>query len=244
LQPVIDTFRQFGVTAEYKPINDIVNNGRKISGTGAAQVDEMLILVGNFIQDFNYEIMSKCLRAPDEKFRDKVHKTMYENLTTFLRETGSIPANADLAAASGFEVVTIEPDHFYAQRLDAVDICTPNNLHFSQAQQVLAAGVAVYCEKPLAMNYHQALELADLADSRQAITQFAYGMRYSPAIRQVKSLLEDGLIGNILHFRAFKYHASYLDIRRPITWRLRFDQSGGGLSRNWGVTWQIWYVIY
>jgi lipoate-protein ligase A len=98
LQPVIDTFRQFGVPAEYKPVNDIVTNGRKISGTGAAQVEDMLILVGNFIQDFNYEMMSKCLRVPDEKFRDKVHKTMYENLTTFLRETGSIPANADLAA--------------------------------------------------------------------------------------------------------------------------------------------------
>jgi lipoate---protein ligase len=98
LQPIIDTFRQYGVPAEYKPVNDIVTNGRKISGTGAAQVDDMLILVGNFIQDFNYEMMSKCLRVPDEKFRDKVHKTMYENLTTFKRETGSTPANADLAA--------------------------------------------------------------------------------------------------------------------------------------------------
>ncbi len=95
---MIDTFRQFGVPAEYKPVNDIITSGRKISGTGAAQVDDMLILVGNFIQDFNYEMMSKCLRVPDEKFRDKVYKTMYENLTTFLRETGSIPANADLAA--------------------------------------------------------------------------------------------------------------------------------------------------
>lgn len=96
LQPVIDTFRAFGVSAEYKPVNDIITSGRKISGTGAAQVDDMLILVGNFIQDFNYEMMSKCLRVPDEKFRDKVHKTMYENLTTMLRETGSIPANKDL----------------------------------------------------------------------------------------------------------------------------------------------------
>ncbi len=98
LQPVIETFRRFGVPAEYKPVNDIVTNGRKISGTGAAQIDDMLILVGNFIQDFDYETMSKCLKVPDEKFRDKVHKTMYENLTTFLRETGSIPENADLAA--------------------------------------------------------------------------------------------------------------------------------------------------
>ncbi len=97
LQPIIDTFINFGVPAEYKPVNDIITNGRKISGTGAAQVEEMMILVGNFIQDFNYDMMSKCLLVPDEKFRDKVHKTMYENLTTMLRETGSIPANADLA---------------------------------------------------------------------------------------------------------------------------------------------------
>lgn len=96
LGPVIDTFRDFGVPAEYRPVNDIITNGRKISGTGAAQVDDMLILVGNFIQDFNYEMMSKCLRVPDEKFRDKVHKTMYENLTTMLRETGKIPANKEL----------------------------------------------------------------------------------------------------------------------------------------------------
>lgn len=98
LQPIIDTFRQFGVPAEYKPVNDIITNGRKISGTGAAQIDDMLILVGNFIQDFNYDMMSKVLRVPDEKFRDKVHKTMYENLTTIKRETGNIPANAELAA--------------------------------------------------------------------------------------------------------------------------------------------------
>jgi len=97
LQPVIATYRDFGIPAEYKPVNDIITSGRKISGTGAAQIEDIWVLVGNFIQDFNYEMMSKVLRLPDEKFRDKVHKTMYENLTTMLRETGSIPSNADLA---------------------------------------------------------------------------------------------------------------------------------------------------
>jgi lipoate-protein ligase A len=98
LRPVIDTFRHFGVPAEYRPVNDIMSRGRKISGTGAAQVGEMWILVGNFIQDFDYETMCRCLRVPDEKFRDKAHKTMVDNLTTFLKETGSIPKNSDLAA--------------------------------------------------------------------------------------------------------------------------------------------------
>ncbi len=97
LQPVVDTFRDFGVDAVYKPVNDIMANDRKISGTGAAQIENMRVLVGNFLQDFNYEMMSKCLKVPDEKFRDKVYKTMYENLTTFKRETGEIPTNAALA---------------------------------------------------------------------------------------------------------------------------------------------------
>ena len=96
LQPVIDTYRAFGVNAEFKPVNDIIANGRKVSGNGAAEIEGMLILVGNFIMDFNYEMMSKSLRVPDEKFRDKVYKTLQENLSTMKRETGSIPSTKAL----------------------------------------------------------------------------------------------------------------------------------------------------
>lgn len=97
LQPVVETYRHFGVAAEFRPVNDIVANGRKVSGNGAAEINNMLILVGNFILDFDYETMSKVLRVPDEKFRDKVYKTLSENLSTFKRETGMIPETADLA---------------------------------------------------------------------------------------------------------------------------------------------------
>ncbi len=125
LQPVIDTYRQFGVPAEYKPVNDFTTGGRNISGTGAAQIEDMLILVGNFIQDFNYEMMTRVLRVPDEKFRDKVYKTMSENLTTFLRETGRIPANADLAAdlAKRYEHLLgkLEPKSLDAELVQAAD---------------------------------------------------------------------------------------------------------------------------
>lgn len=99
LQPVVATYREFGVPAEFRPVNDIITNGRKISGNGAAEIEGMVVLVGNFILDFNYELMSKVLRVPDEKFRDKVYKTLNENLTTLKRETGSAPNTLDLAAA-------------------------------------------------------------------------------------------------------------------------------------------------
>ncbi|MFN2113363.1 MAG: lipoate--protein ligase, partial [Anaerolineales bacterium] len=91
LEPVVQTYRAFGVDAVYKPVNDILYQHQKISGNGAAEINDMVILVGNFILDFDYQTMSQCLRVPDEKFRDKVYKTLQENLTTIKHVTGKIP---------------------------------------------------------------------------------------------------------------------------------------------------------
>ncbi|MGB7540170.1 MAG: lipoate protein ligase C-terminal domain-containing protein [Anaerolineales bacterium] len=99
LQPVIDTYREFGVPAEYKPVNDILAGGKKISGNGAAEIQERVVVVGNFLLDFNFEQMARVLRVPDEKFRDKVFKTLQENLTTIPRETGKpAPSIGELSA--------------------------------------------------------------------------------------------------------------------------------------------------
>jgi lipoate-protein ligase A len=98
LQPVADTYNDLGVPASYRPINDIVTaDGRKISGNGAAEIGDYVILVGNLIADFDYEIMVRVLRVPDVKFRDRVFKTMRDNLTTLQRETGRLPEWEEMA---------------------------------------------------------------------------------------------------------------------------------------------------
>ena len=88
LQPVINVYRQIGIPAEYKPINDVIAGTRKISGTGASEIGDCIVFVGNLIIDFNYEMMCRVLKVPDEKFRDKVHKTLRDNLSTIRRELG------------------------------------------------------------------------------------------------------------------------------------------------------------
>lgn len=99
LKPVIDTYREFGAPAEYKPVNDILSNGKKISGNGAAEIQERVVVVGNFLLDFNFGQMARVLRVPDEKFRDKVFKTLQDNLTTLPRETGRpAPSIGELSA--------------------------------------------------------------------------------------------------------------------------------------------------
>jgi lipoate-protein ligase A len=92
LAPVVQTYRDLGVEARYKAVNDIVTaEGRKISGNGAAEIEDYLILVGNLIADFDYQTMVRILRVPDAKFRDKVFKSLRENLTTLHRELGVVP---------------------------------------------------------------------------------------------------------------------------------------------------------
>jgi lipoate---protein ligase len=89
LEPVARAYADLGVPARYRPVNDIVtSDGRKISGTGVAEIGDYLVLVGNLIADFDYTTMSRVLRVPDEKYRDKVFKSIQENLTTLQRETG------------------------------------------------------------------------------------------------------------------------------------------------------------
>lgn len=88
IEPVAEVYRQIGVPAQYKPINDIVAGGRKVSGTGVGEIGDCIVFVGNLIVDFNYEMMSRVLKVPDEKFRDKVRKTIEDNLGTIKQELG------------------------------------------------------------------------------------------------------------------------------------------------------------
>jgi lipoate-protein ligase A len=86
LQPIIDVHQRIGLSVNYKPVNDLIIDNRKISGTGAGEIEESIVFVGNLILDFDYAMMSRVLKIPDEKFRDKVKQTIEENLSTIQRE--------------------------------------------------------------------------------------------------------------------------------------------------------------
>jgi lipoate-protein ligase A len=96
LQPPVEAYRALGIPAEYKPINDIIAGNRKVSGTGVAEIGDYIVFVGNLIVDFDYRMMARVLKVPDEKFRDKVYKTIYENLSTIKREIGDVPPTNEL----------------------------------------------------------------------------------------------------------------------------------------------------
>ncbi len=95
----VETYRAFGVQAEYRAINDIITReGRKIAGEGGGNIEDSLVFVGGILLDFDYRAMSKILKVPDEKFRDKIFKTMEENLTTMKKELGTLPPRDEVVA--------------------------------------------------------------------------------------------------------------------------------------------------
>jgi len=110
LTAIVAAYRRLGIPAEYRPVNDIVVRGRKISGTGAGIWGNAVIVVGNFIMDFNFDEAARVLRVPDEKFRDKLVSSMREWITSIRRELGTIPPLEEIkqAAIEGFKTIGIE----------------------------------------------------------------------------------------------------------------------------------------
>jgi lipoate---protein ligase len=97
--PLVETYRAFGIEAEHRPINDIHVAGRKIGGTGAALIGEADVVVGSLMFDFDIELMTRVLRVPSEKFRDKVHQSLRDYMTTMLRELGTMPDRTEVVEA-------------------------------------------------------------------------------------------------------------------------------------------------
>ena len=177
-------------------------------------------------------------------FIGKVHTVAYRNLALCFSHTPVVPdlaavlrtrLDTEIEAMKSFRLTTTDADEFYAQGLDIVDVCTPNCLHREQVERALRSGAAVYCEKPLTCTLEDAQAMTDLAEATGALTQVAFMMRYIPAVRHMKTIIDSGRIGDVYHFRARCFHGSYLNPGRPISWRLRIAQAGGGAFMDLGV---------
>jgi predicted dehydrogenase len=87
-------------------------------------------------------------------------------------------------------------------RPDAVLICTPPSFHLTQARQAIAAGAHVFIEKPLSHSMDGVKALLNEARAGARVLQVGYNLRFHPAIRKLKQIVEENIIGRILWTRA------------------------------------------
>ena len=147
-----------------------------------------------------------------------------------------VPGAADKAvqqagfaeASTDWRAVVENPD------VDVVDICTPNAGHLPVLEAAIAAGKDIYCEKPLCTNLEDARRILAAAQKAGIRHQIVAEYRFLPALMQAKQMIADGFLGDLFQFRGLYLHSGYIDPKRPISWRLRREATGGGVLMDLG----------
>ncbi len=94
IDPLVATYQALGINAVHRPINDVHVNGKKIGGTGAAQMGIAEIVVGSLMYTFDKKTMSQVLKVPSEKMRDKIYESLEAYMTTMTEQLGATPDRA------------------------------------------------------------------------------------------------------------------------------------------------------
>lgn len=87
---------------------------------------------------------------------------------------------------------------------DFVDIITPPESHLEMTRFAAERGVHVFCQKPLAPSFQEAIELVTLADGSGIRFMVNENFRFQPWHREIRKLVEAGEIGDRLHSLNFR----------------------------------------
>lgn len=117
--------------------------------------------------------------------------------------------------------------------VDAVYIAVPNKFHAPLAIQALNAGKHVILEKPFAMNRAEAEEVAAVARTSGKCFTLGMNLRFLEEVQRVRSVVEDGELGEIYHGKAFWFRRS--GIPKLGTWFGNKELAGAGAINDIGV---------
>ncbi len=91
---IIDSFALLGLQATFIPINDIIVNGKKISGNAQTRRGRVLLQHGTILYDVDVKKMFSLLKVPDEKIRDKMIAAVEERVTSVTKQNAQITKDA------------------------------------------------------------------------------------------------------------------------------------------------------
>lgn len=85
---VVRTLEDYGLKANFAPINDVLVDGKKISGNAQTRRENRLLQHGTLLLDFDVEEMLRISNIPLEKISDKAVSSVKERMTWLDRELG------------------------------------------------------------------------------------------------------------------------------------------------------------
>lgn len=118
--------------------------------------------------------------------------------------------------------------------IDAVDICTPNNMHAEIAIAAAQAGKMILCEKPLSRNLAEGKAMVDAISTAGVKNTVWYNYRRLPAVTLAKKLIESGKLGKIFHYRSNFLQDWTINENLPqggrAFWRMDAEAAGSGVT--------------
>ena len=174
-------------------------------------------------------------------FMGRAHALAFRNvsaafeLPVHLRLAAVADADAEraqqCASAWGFERAHSDWQQLISDpKVDLVAITTPNHLHFPMAMAAIAAGKAVYCEKPLAVSLQQADDMRQAARAAGVVTRVGYNYQHNPVLVQAREMIARGELGRLISFAGEFSEDFMADPALPWSWRCEAEHAGGALA--------------
>lgn len=130
-------------------------------------------------------------------------------------------------AVTDYHEILKDPD------IDAVSVCTPNNLHAQISIDFMRAGKHVLCEKPAARTYSEALEMQKVQHETGKTLNIGVVNRFNDRVNLIKQMIDEGRLGDIYHvYVSFRSYRSIPGLGGAFTTKAI---AGGGALIDWGV---------
>lgn len=179
-------------------------------------------------------------------FMGRTHSNAYNRISDFFPDLEYQPVLKAVCARNeervqafadqwGYESIETDWRKLIARDdIDAIDICTPNNMHAEIAIAAAEAGKMVLCEKPLARTVAEAQPMVDAVEKAGVNNTVWYNYRKVPAVTLAKKLIDAGKLGQVFHYRANFLQDWTISKDLPQggegLWRLDNEAAGSGVT--------------
>ncbi|MCP3968484.1 MAG: Gfo/Idh/MocA family oxidoreductase [Lentisphaerae bacterium] len=111
---------------------------------------------------------------------------------------------------------------------DLVSIATRSPDHVKHAKKLLKTGKYVFLEKPIALNYAEAKELAEASKKYPGKLFLRHNRRFERPFNHIKEIIASGILGDVYEIKLHRH-----GYQRRCDWQTLIE-CGGGQLNNWG----------
>jgi predicted dehydrogenase len=152
---------------------------------------------------------------------------------------GNRTAEKAKAYAARHNVAVVHKDPFdviHNPEVDIVYIATPPGSHMAYALECIKAGKPLYIEKPMARTWEECNIINEAAEKMGLPVFVAYYRRSLEYFKKVRSLIDGGSLGKILHINMQQYFQAREEDydRQNLPWRVIPKDAGGGYFHDMG----------